>query len=61
MNPYFNGEKYYDHTAGKAIVNMEKERITNVINEIKEIINENGFELMNRIVLKDKKTGKTYK
>lgn len=56
-----NHEHYPDPTAGKALANIERERITNVINEIKEIINEHGFELVNRIVLKDKKTGKTYK
>ena len=61
-----NAEHYHDPTAYKAIVN-----VTNLVNEInkmsflvsclKFIIRESGFELVSRIELKSKRSGKVYK
>lgn len=57
----YNNEHYSDPTAEKAIENLQKERITKLIDELKSIIRKNDFELMGRIVVKDNKTGKIYK
>ena len=57
----YNHEGYPDPTAGKAIRNVEHERLNKLIKEIKQLISENDFELLNRIELLDKRTGKIYK
>lgn len=64
---YRNKEGYADPTAGEAVgmvAREEKERnaaLTSLINVLKQIINLAGFELVGRIVLKDKATGKEYR
>ena len=57
----YNSEHYHDPTAGEAIKNVEKERITKIIKSIKQYLSDNGYELANRIVLRDKETGKIHK
>lgn len=57
----YNNEHYPDPTAEKALDNIDKEKLNNTIKYIKKYIDSNGYELMNRIVLKDKYTGKIYK
>lgn len=57
-----NSEHYDDFTAYKAIRNIEsEERAKNLISVLLYIIKKRGFELVNRIHLRDKKTGKEYK
>lgn len=60
-NDFYNHEHYPDPTAYKALENIERERITKLIKQLKSIIKENEFELAERIVLKDKRTGKIYR
>lgn len=62
MNDRKNIEHYNDLTAWQAIRNIESdERAKKLIARLKKIINENGFELLNRIQLLDKKTNRKYK
>lgn len=64
---YKNNEGYPDETAGKAIKKTEREEkerdaaVTSVITMLKQIISLTGFELVGRIVLRDRNTGKEYK
>ena len=57
----YNNEHYRDPTAFKAMENMDAKRVRRVVKNIKLYINENDLELLNRIELKDKRTGKIYK
>ena len=61
-----NAEGYVDPTAYAAlqsIVNDEKaeKKAAYLISVLKFIIRESGFELLNRIELKDKRTGRTFR
>lgn len=64
---YRNHEGYPDPTAGEALETVtreEKEKaaeITSLVNIIKQIIGLAGFEMVGRITLKDKRTGKEYR
>lgn len=64
---YRNKEGYPDPTAGEAIETVTREEkrhneeVTNLVNVIKQIISLAGFEMVGRITLKDKKTGKEYR
>lgn len=68
---YRNKEGYPDPTAGEAIGTLAKEErkeakernaaVTNLITMLKQIISLAGFELVGRITLKDKETGKEYR
>lgn len=66
-NPRNNPEGYADPTAYEATrkvvkeENLQLKRITELMNVIRYIVDKSGFELGNRIVFKDKKTGKEYK
>lgn len=62
-NTYKNGEGYPDHTAGKAIKNADKtpDRIMDVINLMKHCASVAGLEVVGRIVLKDRTTGKEWR
>ena len=57
----YNGEHYPDPTAYRAIKNIENERISQMMREIKAVINRYDFELIERIKVRDKQTGKIYK
>ena len=62
-----NREGYYDPTAYeglKPIIREEDEqqkRLNNLIFILKYIIRLSGFELLNRIELKDKRSGREYR
>lgn len=62
-NTYKNGEGYSDLTAGKAIKNADKtpDRIMDVINLMKHCASVAGLEVVGRIVLKDRTTGKEWR
>lgn len=65
--PWQNGEGYADPTAYeglKPIIQEEAEqqkRVNNLIFVLKYIIRLAGFDLLNRIEIKDRKTGREYK
>ena len=60
---YRNGEGYADPTAYHAIKNIEQyeKRVTDLVHVLKYIIQNSDFELVERIQLRDKKTGRIYK
>lgn len=64
---YRNNEGYRDPTAGEAVGTVAKEKkkrneaVTSLVTMLKQIISLAGFELVGRIVLKDKETGKEYR
>ncbi len=63
----YNQSGYIDPTAYEALKPIIKEdtalenRVNFLIKVLKFIINETGFELLNRIEIKDKKTGRCFK
>lgn len=66
-NPRRNSEGYYDPTAYmglKPIIDEENalEREVNMLVKVlKYIVSKSGFELVSRIELRDKKTGRTFR
>lgn len=66
-NPKFNSEGYYDPTAYEGLKPIIKEeaaqqkRVSELVQVVKYIIDKAGFEMLNRVALKDKKTGKEYR
>lgn len=62
-----NGSGYYDPTAYAAIEKLLKEekelskKVSELLKVLKTIIEWAGFELIGRIRLKDKKTGREFK
>lgn len=67
-NPYFNSEGYADPTAYAAMRTIQREenaaldsRVNLLIKVIKFIATEAGFDVINRIELRDRKTGRKYK
>ena len=59
---FYNASGGADPTAYRAIKNIEQEENVNrLIKTIKALIAESGFELLNRIILKDVKNGKIFK
>ena len=62
-----NREGYNDPTAYAAISNIQRDeneqqrRVSELVNVLKFIIDKSGFELMARIELRDKKTGKEFR
>ena len=71
MGGYRNKEGYPDPTAGEALGAVAKEErqearernaaVTSLVTMLKQIISLAGFELVGRIVLRDKETGKEYR
>lgn len=61
--PWENSEGYKDPTAYQAMKNLAKEerRLTELLFVLKFIINLAGFELIHRIEIRDKKTGREYR
>jgi hypothetical protein len=57
----YNVEHYHDSTAEQALKNISEERLKQTIKAVKKVIAMNDFELINRIELRDKRTGKIYK
>lgn len=62
-----NAEGYADKTSSKAIAKSDKEtekekkRIAHAVALVSEILDLSGFVLLNRLKLKDKKTGRIYR
>ena len=62
-----NSEGYTDPTAHDAISKVLREenerqrRVNAVIGVIKSVVDLAGFDLMNRVVLRDRKTGREYR
>lgn len=68
--PWLNGSGYPDPTAHEAMKNIqtEEKRLNHVdsdahmvVTTIKNILNLSGFELVERIQIRHKKTGKIYR
>lgn len=66
-DPRKNAEGYSDPTAYEGLKPIIEEEnalyreMYNLIKVLKYIIDKSGFELVNRIEIKDKKTGKVFK
>jgi len=62
-NPFYNSEGYPNPTAfGVIQEENELEKKTGfLIKVLKFIISESGYELLNRIEVKDKKTGRVFR
>jgi hypothetical protein len=66
-NPKHNSEGYSDPTAYEALKPIIQEddkrrrRVSDFIDLMKRFADMCGYEIMNRVVLKDKKTGKEYR
>lgn len=62
---FYNGSGCADPTAYNAIRKVEHDRavesVNRLIKEIKALITDNGFVLLNRIELKDEKSGIIFK
>lgn len=66
---YRNKEGYADPTAGAAIHEAEPKakkkeynpEVTNLVSVLKQMIDIAGYEMVGRIVLRDKDTGKEYR
>lgn len=62
-----NREGYNDPTTYAALSKIQREeielqrRVSEVINVLKYVIDKSGFELMARIEIRDKKTGKEFR
>ena len=62
-----NKEGYSDPTAHAAISKIQRDeielqrRVSELINVLKYVIDKSGFELMARIEIRDKKTGKEFR
>lgn len=57
----YNHEHYKDTTADTALLNIEQERLKQTMKQIKKVLRDNDFELIERIVIRDSRTGKIYK
>ena len=66
-NPLYNSEGYYDPTAFYGMKSMvseeskEAKKVHRLVNQLKDLAESQGYEVTNRIVLKDKNTGKVFK
>ena len=66
-NPYYNSSGYPDPTAYDAIKPIMDHdaalegKVNFLIKVLKYIIRESGFELVNRVELKDKATGRVFR
>ena len=58
----YNPEHYRDPTATEAIHNADKqpENVNRFIRVVKKCAKRHGLEVVGRIAVKDKKTGRTY-
>ena len=66
-NPRKNSEGYSDSTAYEGLrpiiaeENALNKEVSTLISVLKFIIDKSGFELVNRIEIKDRKTGRVFK
>lgn len=59
---YKNQEGYCDPTAGEALRKIDEEyRAKDLLFVLRYIVRQSGFELVERIIIKDKKSGRQYK
>lgn len=62
-----NKEGYKDPTAYAALSNVQREeveqrrRVTELVDVLKYVIDKSGFELIARIEIRDKRTGKEFR
>ena len=63
MSLYRNGEGYPEPTAGDAIraADRQPEKVSELVKLLKYLAEWSGFEVTNRIWLRDKKTGREYR
>ena len=67
MKPWENGEGYPDPTAYDALKilaerqDQDRQRISAVIHIVRCVLDLAGFELVGRIELQDKRTGRVYR
>lgn len=67
MKPWENSEGYPDPTAYDALKvlseqqNQDRQRISAVIHTVRCVLDLAGFELINRMELQDKRTGRVYR
>ena len=66
--PYFNGSGCPDPTAYEAMKNLtaevqaeRDEQLHQLIHQIRELASSRGFDVLNRIELRDRITGKIYR
>ncbi len=65
--PYKNPEGYADPTAYAAMSTVQKEqdaadlRVQNFIRAVKTIIDQSGYDLLARIEIRDRATGRDYR
>ena len=65
--PYKNPEGYGDPTAHAAMSTVQKEqdaadlRVQNFIRAVKTIIDQSGYDLLARIEIRDRATGRDYR
>ena len=66
-NPRFNASGCKDPSAGEAISHISKEehelnqKVHNLVKIVKKLIDLTDFELIGRIQIKDKRTGKEFR
>lgn len=66
-NPKYNGEGYHDQTAYEALKPIIKEdaavqnKVNKLMNVLKSIIDINGFDLIGRIQIRHRKSGKEFR
>ena len=58
----YNPEHYHDPTAFETVSNVDRqpENVNRFIRIVKECAKRHGLEIVGRIAVKDKKTGRTY-
>lgn len=63
MSIHKNGEGYVDPTAAAAIKEADRhpEEVSRLVKLLKYLADWNGFEIANRVWLRDKKTGREYR
>ena len=61
--PRYNAEGYIDPTAHQAMQKMDVEdaQVSRLIHILKEIIDQAGFDLLARIEIRDRRTGREYR
>lgn len=63
MKPWENNSGYTDPTAYQALkpIAEEEQRVTELVKVLRTIAKWAGFEIINRIELRDRKSGRTYR
>lgn len=67
MKPWENGEGYHDPTAYDALKILadrqdeDRRRVSAAVHTVRCVLDLAGFELINRMELQDKRTGRVYR